>query len=157
METESLDMVVGEYAMLERFSDEMPELIDILASPTIKKSNKKEIVRKMEFSRIFQNYLYLLLDKQRFNYLLKIKNEFDSLVDKSKGITMAVVKSARPLSSEQEINLKNSLKKSTGMDVDLMFEIDETLIGGISVQIGDTLLDSSIKNRLDELLEFMNN
>jgi F-type H+-transporting ATPase subunit delta len=67
--------------------------------------------------------------------------------------TVAEVRTAVELSDEQRKRLTESLKKATGLDVDLVVVIDPTVIGGIVTQIGDTVIDGSIRHRLAQLKE----
>ena len=65
--------------------------------------------------------------------------------------TVAEVRSAVELSDEQRKRLTESLKKATGLDVDLVVIIDPTVIGGIVTQIGDTVIDGSVRHRLNRV------
>ena len=65
----------------------------------------------------------------------------------------ALATSAAPLSEDETANLKGKVAKMTGRTVDLRVEVDETLIGGLTVRVGDTLYDASVRGRLERLRE----
>jgi F-type H+-transporting ATPase subunit delta len=66
---------------------------------------------------------------------------------------LAQVRSAVPLTDDQKARLAESLKALTGKDVDLLIEIDPSVLGGLVTQIGDTVIDGSVRQRLAQLRE----
>ena len=67
--------------------------------------------------------------------------------------TVAEVRSAVDLSQDQKDRLAQAIKKATGQDVDIVVIVDPTVLGGIVTQIGDTVIDGSVRNRLAQLKE----
>jgi F-type H+-transporting ATPase subunit delta len=67
--------------------------------------------------------------------------------------TVAEVRSAVELTDEQRKRLAESLKKATGLDVDIVVIVDPTVIGGVVTQIGDTVIDGTVRHRLSQLKE----
>ena len=78
------------------------------------------------------------------------------LLDKTASLTSSViaeVRSAVDLSQDQKDRLAEAIKKATGQDVDIVVIIDPTVLGGIVTQIGDTVIDGSVRHRLAQLKE----
>ena len=69
------------------------------------------------------------------------------------GKQIAEVRSAVPLNEDQQARLAAALKQATGSDVDIKVVIDESVMGGIVTQIGDTVIDGSVRNRLSKMRE----
>jgi len=76
---------------------------------------------------------------------------FGELVRRERGISLAEVRTALPLDEEQRTAIAERLRVLTGDRVEMNEKVDETLIGGISVRIGDRLYDASVRSRLERL------
>ena len=76
---------------------------------------------------------------------------FGELVRRERGISLAEVRTALPLDDEQRTAIAERLRVLTGDRVEINEKVDETLIGGISVRIGDRLYDASVRSRLERL------
>lgn len=152
IDTNTIDDVSSEYNLFEELLKENPRFLDILTAPSIKKSEKKEILKKLEFSDIFRNFLCVLLDKARIYEVGNIKTDFDKKIAEHRGITTAYVKSATDLTEAQIQNLKKKLGEISGKTVEIVVSVDPSIIAGLSIRIGDTVLEASFKSRLGELL-----
>lgn len=95
----------------------------------------------------------LLVANDRVGQLAAIVDEFVSQSAGARGEAVAEVRSAVPLSDDQKARLAAALKAQTQLDVTIRNVIDPTVIGGIVTQIGDTLLDGSVRSRLTQLRE----
>ena len=71
----------------------------------------------------------------------------------SRNHAIAEVRSAVPLTDQQRTRLASALKASTGKDVEIKVVIDPTVLGGIITQIGDTVIDGSVRHRLNRVRE----
>jgi F-type H+-transporting ATPase subunit delta len=67
------------------------------------------------------------------------------------GASVATVTSARPLTTEQRASVSKSLSTSYGRDVLVNAEVDESIIGGIRIQVGDDVMDGTVSSRLNQL------
>jgi F-type H+-transporting ATPase subunit delta len=94
------------------------------------------------------NLARLLLRRARTALGPQIADAFWELVDESKGIAHATVTSAVPLSAEDQRAIAQRLREITGGEVVLETEVDEGILGGLVVRIGDRLIDGSTKSRL---------
>jgi F-type H+-transporting ATPase subunit delta len=98
-------------------------------------------------------FLSLLADKRRTDLLAGAKQEFDELLRAHNNIVSATATTAVPLTAAQLAALEKALEQRTGKDIELTTSVDPSLMGGILVRIGDTVLDGTVKGKLDRLRE----
>jgi F-type H+-transporting ATPase subunit delta len=101
------------------------------------------------------NLVRLLLRRGRIRLASGIAREFRRLVQRASGIVPATVMSASELSPAEEAAIRARLEKMTGGKVELAFELDPSLIGGVAVRIGDRMIDASVRGRLERLREHL--
>ncbi len=118
---------------------------------------KKKTVLNAAFSTSISattlGFLNLLADKRRISMLSDAKQGFDELLRADNNIVAATATSAVPLSKTQLASLEKALEQRTGKDIELTVSVDPSLMGGILVRIGDTVLDGTVKGKLDRLRE----
>jgi F-type H+-transporting ATPase subunit delta len=127
-----------------------------LGQPRIPKAARKKLLRKPFEGRTlpaFLELLDLLVDKHRVNLIPDIADSFDVLADETHGVVRVQVASAYPLTKAQESTLGEKLKAATGKKIDMHVAVDRRFKGGISVRIGDQVLDGTVLNRLKNLRE----
>jgi F-type H+-transporting ATPase subunit delta len=100
-----------------------------------------------------ESFLVLLFEKGRFGFLGHINDFYQKLADELKGIARATVTSAGELSADAVERLRAVLSKRTGKDIVLEVKQDPGLIGGLITQIGDLVLDGSIRTQLLNMRE----
>ncbi len=132
------------------------ELTLFLRSPVIKYDDKQAVLEEL-FSEHIQEvtalFLKLLVRKNRINILQQITEAFIDSYNTYAGIIKITAYSAYELDDEQRSELQQKLEDKTGKEVDLKVDIDESLMGGMSVRIEDTVIDGTVKNHLQELEE----
>lgn len=134
--------------------DNSRDLVHVLRSPLIngdKKSHILEAVFKDIADDKLMLFLKLLARKKRAGLLPQIITEFRSLLDEKNGIINIDVNSAVQLSEEQAKELVNQLATFTGKKVRAKMALREELLGGVTIKIGDTILDGSVKHQLQLL------
>ena len=99
------------------------------------------------------NLVRLLAQRGRLDVLPLIAAQYQRLLNRERGIVEATVTSARPLDTAETDALIARIRSMTGTDVDLRTVVDAALIGGLTVRVGDTLLDASVRGRLERLRE----
>ena len=109
----------------------------------------------MNLSKIIQNFLGVLVTKRRIFYIKKIFLNFLSLASKQRGELKASLISSKNLTSEELENLSKDLSKTMGAPIALDYEVDENLIGGLKMQIGSLMIDTSIQNKLKKYEQAM--
>lgn len=111
------------------------------------------VLEKSGFSILVINFLRLLVEKERIAQLSGILDHYDRLADEISNVTRASIESARPLDQSSVKKVVSALENITTGDVRAEVVLDESLIGGIRVRIGDLVLDGSVKSQLAGLTE----
>lgn len=153
-EKNMLDQLEKELTEVMKAIEESDELKKVVEHQLMNAGLKQEIFRKVyaaNVSAITMNFLLLVLHKRREIALGQIVSQFINLANDARGIVKAQVKSAASLSPEQLEELRESLVKMTGKNILLEVSIDETLMGGLVVRIGDRIIDGSISTKLKML------
>jgi F-type H+-transporting ATPase subunit delta len=128
----------------------------IIDNPSRPFAQRREIIDRLLSKRIKQparNLVALLADRGRLDLLPAVAAEYEQLLKRQRGIVTAIVTSAAPLTKDESEALEKKLRAMTGATVELEPRIDEGLIGGLTVRIGDQLLDGSVRGRLERLRE----
>jgi len=113
----------------------------------------QSLIDRMTLSRAVESFLVLLFEKGRIGFLIAINDFYQKLADELKGVARATVTSAADLSAEAVERIREVLSKRTGKDVVLEVKQDPSLIGGLVTQIGDLVLDGSIRTQLFKMRE----
>ncbi len=129
-----------------------PDVVDALTNPLypmdVKENVMKGIVGSMKVDATMGNFLNLLVQKKRAEILPEIALAYKTMVDDAKNISHGNVISAIELSDTLKGNVQTILEKLTGKKVELTTSVDQSIIGGIIAQVGDLVLDGSIKTQL---------
>ncbi len=138
----------GLAAMGALFADE--QVRTLLQGRRLPLSEKMQLVERAlaEVDPLVLNLARLLLRRGRASLGPHIAEAFQELLDEAKGISHAIVTSAVPLSKEDERAVERRLRDITGGEVTLETEVDERILGGLVVRIGDRLIDGSTRSRL---------
>jgi ATP synthase F1 delta subunit len=99
----------------------------------------------------FQNFLELLLEKGRMPVIYRIRRQFDALWNKENKRLGVTVTSAVELDPEIAKRIGKEIEEQTGNTVELESRVDPDILGGLVLQVGNMVLDTSIRNRLEKL------
>ncbi len=156
-----MDEVVSD---MEGFSKmvENRDLYLLLKSPIINVGKKAEIFNVLfegKVNKLTKAFLDISLRKGRESYLPEIATEFLNQYKKMQGISSVKLVTATPISdaSLEAIKAKLLASNVTDESVDIETSVDESLIGGFVVQIGDKQIDASVSHKLAELAKAMTN
>jgi len=108
-------------------------------------------VAKTTLPAAAQNFLHAVIDNGRLSVLPEIATQFRALKNAQKGSSDAVVYSAFPLDASALAGVSSALEKRFGRQLNLSVELQPELIGGIRVVVGDEVLDTSVKARLEQM------
>jgi len=108
---------------------------------------------QMDASQIMRNFLQLLIEKKRATALPDIAESFQAMVDDDRNVCKGMVTTAVDLDSELSDQVKAALEKITGKTVILSSKVDPSILGGMVAQVGDVVLDGSLKTQLNSLKE----
>ena len=133
--------------------DEGSELLAVLANPALPLEARRSVVEGVfgGLSGPTKNLVLLLVQRRRIEQLPRIASEFRRLDDARQGIVHATATSAAPLTDTEKRALTARLEQMTGGRVALDTDVDESLLGGLVVRVGDRLIDGSVRGRLERL------
>ena len=109
------------------------------------------ISEKFSFNELFKKFLNFLIIKRRLFFIEKILKDFMSICSNKRGEILAKLTAAKNLNETEIKNINNELSKNFGSDVKLNFKHDPDLIGGLIIQVGSIMVDTSLKNKLQQI------
>ena len=128
---------------------------NLIKDPTINQKDLSKVINKIieqnNFDTLFKNFLNFLIEKRRFFFIERILKSFIETCSKKRGELKAELKSAKNLSNDEIIKITEILTKNFSSKIKLNYKHDESLIGGLVVQVGSTMVDTSIKNKLQQI------
>ncbi|MSR53850.1 MAG: ATP synthase F1 subunit delta [Gemmataceae bacterium] len=131
-----------------------PEIERGLASPVLKRSAKTPILERAfqgKVSELLFNFLVVLNSKDRLVLVRNVAFAYSNLLDERAKRLRVRVRSAVPLTESQSEKLRQSIGQSTGLEVMLAAKVDASLLGGMIVQVGDKVFDSSVRTRIEAI------
>jgi F-type H+-transporting ATPase subunit delta len=158
--TQAVDAVSEALQQLLNTLHEQPPLRTLLLNPLIPRERKQQMVQEAigrQTHPLLASLLSVLVDKRRERLLPEVAREFGELCDEHMGIARVRATTAYPLDSQQEHALVRGLEQRTGKTVVLQTNVDPSLIGGIVVRIGDTIIDGSVRGQLLRLRQYLLN
>lgn len=135
-----------------------PELAAYLASPGIRKDVRLKTVKDTFENDVHEyvvSFLCLLCERKDIEALFECIEEYKKLYEENKNIAHAVVTSAHPLTDDEKASLVARLEKVSGKRVDAEYQIDPELLGGARVEMDGTIIDGSLRHRLESMKEVM--
>lgn len=147
------EQVAGDLEVIRKTLEGSRDIVTMLKSPIIKGDTKARILKEI-FGGLGEKtllFLNLLCRKKRASILPDVIEEYSALRDERGGIVNVDVTSAVELDDEQSKKLIDVLAQYTGKKVRAKLSLDEELLGGVTVKIGDTILDNSVKHQLQLL------
>jgi F-type H+-transporting ATPase subunit delta len=147
---------------LERWERDLVRLSDALASeelrtlvehPAVAYPDKERVLRRVvgDVAPEPLNLVLLMVRRGRPGAIDRMVARFAELVRRHRGVSLAEVRTAMPLEDVQRSAVVERLHELTGDEIEINEVVDEGLIGGITVRIGDRLYDASVRNRLERL------
>mgnify|MGYP002511516197 CR=1 FL=1 len=149
-----IDTIQHELVEIKTVFQNNSELEELLHSPKLSNTKKKDLLAQLfnGANPLILNALLVLLDKKRMDEVLNFVDEFTAIANDKAGVADAIVYSTHALTEEQTNSISASFAAKIGKR-SLRIEniIDSNLIGGIRVQIGNRIFDSSLSGKLDRL------
>ena len=109
------------------------------------------IVENNKLNTLFKNFLNFLIKKRRFFFIERILKSFIETCSRKRGELKAELRSAKNLSNDEITKITELLTKNFNSKIRLNYKYDESLIGGLVIQVGSTMIDNSIKNKLQQI------
>lgn len=155
VEENKVDDLQGEIGQLQKVLHENEDFGRLMTHPKINKDEKLQVVTNVFKGRISDEllgFLTIIISKDRYQEIDGILEYFLTEVKKYKGIGVATVTTAVPLREEQRKKVEQRLLDTTDYkSMEIHYEQDAALIGGMVIRIGDRVVDSSISTKLNEL------
>ena len=128
---------------------------DLIKDPTNKIEDQLKVINaisnQFKLNQLLKKFLSFVVSKRRFFYIEKILKDFISICSGSRGEIQAELTAAKNL-DENEINkIKDDLASNYGSNIKLNYKNDPSLIGGLIIKVGSTMIDTSIKNKLQQI------
>jgi len=128
---------------------------NLIKDPTLNRDILNQVIEKISdnFSLevLFKNFLSFLISKRRFFYVEQILKSFNGICSEKRGELKAEIKSAKNLTQDEINRITEELSNNFKSEIKLNYTHDQSLIGGLVVQIGSTMIDTSIKKKLQQL------
>jgi F-type H+-transporting ATPase subunit delta len=131
-----------------------PELRSLVEHPAVPFADKDRVVRKLAAAVTTAealNLVLLMVRRGRPGAIGAMVDHFATLLRRHRGVALAEVRTALPLDEAQRTAVMDRLRELTGDEIEIDEVVDDRLIGGITVRIGDRLYDASVRNRLERL------
>ena len=155
VEKDKVDVLLEEIEQLQEVLSENDEFGRLMNHPKIIKEEKIQVAKDVFGGRVSEEllgFLTIIITKDRYKDIDAILDYFVAEVKRYKGIGIATVTTAVPLKEEQCKKIEQKLLDTTEYKkMEIHYQLDESLIGGMVVRIGDRVVDSSIKTKLNEL------
>jgi F-type H+-transporting ATPase subunit delta len=152
-EHDKLDEIREELGQLSQALEESRDLSLFLFSPYFSTEEKKEGLHRVisDADESLVNFLELLLENHRMPALPRIRREYDDLWREENRLLPVEVTSAVELDDNTIKSIGDRVGEQTGRTVELSSSVDPDLVGGIVLRVGNSILDASIRNRLEQL------
>ena len=132
---------------------------DLIKNPTTKSDDlikiMDEIANQNKFNGLLKRFISFLIKKRRFFYIEKISNDYLDVYSRSRGEIKAELLAAKELNKNDIDKVKNELAENFGSNIKLNYKHDPSLIGGLVIKVGSTMVDTSIKNKLHQIQKQM--
>ncbi|MDT8715587.1 F0F1 ATP synthase subunit delta [Clostridium sp. 19966] len=134
------------------------DLLNLLKHPQVSNIRKKEIFGKLFKGKIedeVYEFLIILINKDRIDNLKSKLNQMEKIHLEKNNTVIATVKTVVPLLQNEKDSLVEKLEKKYSKKIILNQEIDETILGGVFIKVGDDVIDGTLKSKLEEMKELM--
>lgn len=155
VENHKEDLFLEQVGVVQTAMKENPDFAKLLHHPRISKEEKVQVIENVFKGRILDEitgFLTIVVEKERSDEMEEILTYFTDRIKEEKGIGVAYVKTATPITEIQKAQIKEKLLATTSYhEMEMYYSVDETLIGGMVIRIKDRVVDSSIKTKLSDL------
>jgi ATP synthase F1 delta subunit len=152
-EQDKLDVVREQLGQFADALDESRELQTFFFSPYFSTEEKEEGLSKavIDADEVIVNFLQLLLENHRMPVIFRVRRDYDALWEDANKLLPVQITSAVALDPSVAERVGDEIGRQTGRTVELSTEVDPDVIGGIVVRVGNSIIDASIRTRLENL------
>ena len=154
-ENNLLSQIEDQSSSILNLIEQSEDFSNLIKDPTTSQEDLLKVINTIsennKFESLFKNFLSFLIQKRRFFFIERILKSFIEICSRKRGELKAELKSAKELSNEEIAKITEELTKNFSSKIKLNYKYDESLIGGLVVQVGSTMVDTSIKNKLQQI------
>ena len=154
-ENGSLNEIEDQANNILKLISENTELKNFIKNPTNKIEEQSAafnlISDKFNFNNLLRNFLNFIITKRRLFFIQKIMEDFLDTCSKNRGEITAKLSSSKELNDTEILKIKDELASNFGANIKLNYIYDPSLIGGLIIKVGSTMIDTSIKSKLKKL------
>lgn len=153
-ETQTTSELYQELSELVDIFNENKDLYNFLKSPLIGREVKKNVMQnifKNQLSNSMNNFLKLVIDKDRISAIENMKESYKSLLNDKNNILEGTAITAVELSEKEIKDLEKNLSIKYNKNVTLNNIVDETILGGVLVKLGNEEIDGTVRTRLSKM------
>ncbi len=154
-ENKHVKEIEDQSSALIKLVDESKDFELIVRNPTNKKEDQINVINKISehynFNILLKKFLCFLAEKRRLFFLQNILKKFVDICSQKRGEVKAQLVAAKQLNKDEVNKIKDELSKDFNNKVKLDYKYDPSLIGGLIIQVGSLMIDTSIKSKLKQL------
>ena len=154
-ENNLLSQIEDQSSSILNLIEQSEDFSNLIKDPTTSQEDLLKVINTIsennKFESLFKNFLSFLIQKRRFFFIERILKSFIEICSRKRGELKAELKSAKQLSNEEIAKITEELTKNFSSKIKLNYKHDESLIGGLVVQVGSTMVDTSIKSKLQQI------
>ena len=153
IEHKKVDSILGDMNFLSQVSTESKDFEIMVSSPLVKSDKKIKIFEVIfeQFEKETMSFIRLITNNNRENILPEIAMSFDTLVKEHRGIVPITIVTATKLDSATKEAILAKIRATVKGELEVIEELDESLIGGFLVKMGDIQVDATISNQFNNL------
>ena len=152
----SMETVLSDLRTISDTLKSSSELSMILNNPSVSTEEKQIVICKLfqdKVTQIVYNFLFVLNLKKRINIISEIADEFEAEYERLKNIVRVDITSAIDLSDDRKTDIKDKVAEKIKKEVKVNWEVNADIIAGLVFNVNDTVIDNSIKHKLDKISE----
>lgn len=149
-----VEAVLKDLALVEKLFETVPYLESLVMQPLVSIRRKQKVLHDAfgdSTTATTLHFLYLLVRKRRQGIVKDVIREFRAANDVKQGRIVAEVHTAVKIDKKQLASLEEALVRRTGKQVELRVALDPSIIGGVRVRLGDTVIDGTVSGRLEKI------
>ena len=159
IEAKELEKIENDIKNFQLLFNSSQEIRNFIKNPTQSINTQNSVIillaDKLGFSKNLKNFFLLLVEKRRIFFIKKISENFLRLCSLKRGEVKASLISSKELSKTELDAISKDLSTTMGSSIIFDFKVDEELIGGLKLQLGSFMIDTSIKNKLKKYEQAM--
>ncbi|MDX6704039.1 MAG: F-type H+-transporting ATPase subunit delta [Baekduia sp.] len=152
-EQDKLDVVREQLGQFADALDGSPDMSTFFFAPYFSTAEKEEGLGKLldGVDPVVENFLKLMIENHRVPAIFRVRREFEALYDEENKLLPVTITSAVELDEATVKSIGDAIGQQTGQQIQLTSTVDPDVLGGLIVRVGNSILDASIRNRLENL------